>query len=312
MKKMKKMKTIAILFLLSFTAWGQKYDGICQTTTKLGLTTSNLEFCIYKNGTFINQRYKNINEITNMSPEELITSQLSATNNEWLSINYGKATNWTKEQIEKLNNPQNKIELHCKLSFEVESIKFSLIKMNLYSNTSTTPISMALLLKKVGEKWIITENNLLANLGFVIMFTSTNDLYYIFNEKLSSSNSKINNLIKKVWKDNNVLNLNEVINEMGSLLMNFEYKEQPYTYSIKVLKDENIIIQSKDKIPYSHQSFCYYFDNENTSFTDQSTLKVLDYLKKENPDSKIFPLILLTYNNMENEKIFLFKPVVHL
>jgi hypothetical protein len=300
------MRLIVLFLLIPFVVFGQKYDGICHTVNKLGMTITKFEFYAYKNETFINEKYGNIREVTNSTPEELLKSQLSVTNNDWLSLNYGKTMNWSKEQFEKLNNPANKIELLCKLNIKVDDIDFSIFKMNLYNKQQ--PISIYLLMRRqINNKWIISENNIFSNLGFIIMFTSLDDLYYAFNNKPNSSNQKINALIRKSWQNSSIIDLNMFINEMGGLLMNSEYEKYPYFKSIKIEKDEKTIIKTQSNIPYSNQSFCYYFENENSTFDDNLTSRVSNYVKNKNIDSRIFPLALLSFDDIDNQRILFFK-----
>ena len=202
-----------ILFMMSLNLFSQKFDGVCLTTSKMGLEIENIAFSIYKDNTFINEKYTDLKQVNNSTPEELLKSQFSVKDNKWLSINYNKTMDWTQKQFDDLKDPNSRIELLCKLSMKINNIEYSILKINTYDSSSTVSFG-SILMQKNGNKWFITENKFFSNIEFVILFMSVDDLYYIFNNKPLSSNSYIKDLIKNIWV-NKKIQLNMAINELG-------------------------------------------------------------------------------------------------
>lgn len=301
-----KTKFLCLAVLFPVMCWGQKYDGICQNVTELGLKINELIFTTYKNNTFINEKYKSINEVTNSTPEELLKSQFSVTDNNWLSLNYEKKMNWTPAQFNKLNASDNKIELLCKLQITLDTLNFAIVKVNLYEKNGKA-ISMSLLMQKnKNNKWIISENKMFSNVNFIFMFLSIDDLYYIFNNKLLSDNEKVNEITKTNWI-NGIFDLSKTINELGSLLVNMDYKKQPAYYSIKIDNNLDFKIRTNSIISFTNQQFCYFFTNENSSFSDKIVSEVINEIKKQYIDVEIFPLVFVSYKDIIGQDIILFK-----
>lgn len=302
---MKKILLITLILGFNFLM-SQKVDGICQSTSKFGLDIEKMSFNVYKNNTFINDKYRTVDEITNLTPEELLRSQFSTTNNKWLSINYNKPMSWSQQQFDKLNNPKNKMELLCKLYIKSKDFEFSIVKINFYDEKNNVVSGSILMQKNKNNKWFITNNEIFSNIEFVIMFTSLDDLYYIFNNSPKSSNTGINNLINKVWA-NNYLNFNKAINNLGGLLIKSEYKSFPYEKSIVIQRDVEINILTKDNIPFIKQDFCYFFENEVSEYHNDDLTLVLNKVKPQFVDSKIVPLYFLRYINLNGDNCYYLK-----
>ena len=149
------MKNKIILFALIFitqTALSQKNNGICSDYQYFGEIVNEMQIHFYGDYTKRIERYDNISQIKNLTPNDLITSQFSATNNEWVSINYNKKMAWTKSQFDRLKNKENKIVCVADFEFKVNDSIFNISRIDLYDESKRkTPICLTM--KKENNKW---------------------------------------------------------------------------------------------------------------------------------------------------------------
>lgn len=94
---MKIIITLLSIFLIQ-NIYSQKTDGICFNDDYYGIPVENIEYIRYSK-TIIKDRYKSFKEVKNSTTEELIKSMYSATNNDWVSFNYGQDMNWQKNNL---------------------------------------------------------------------------------------------------------------------------------------------------------------------------------------------------------------------
>ena len=107
---------------------------------------------------YINEKYTDLKQVNNSTPEELLKSQFSVKDNKWLSINYNKTMDWTQKQFDDLKDPNSRIELLCKLSMKINNIEYSILKINTYDSSSTVSFGSILMQK---TKKVIDNPNIL-------------------------------------------------------------------------------------------------------------------------------------------------------
>lgn len=291
------------MIIIPMTVFSQKYDGICNEVSKLGIQIDNLSFTIYPDNFFIKDRYENITQAKNETPEDLVKSQFSVKDNDWLSYNYNRKMVWSDDKFKKIIDPSNYVELLCKLGFKIMNDEYVILKINLRTN-SANPLSICITMKKGINKWHIAENKMLMDLEFIFMFLSTHDLYYIFNNKVNSESPKVNEIIKSLYIDNN-LRFNDMIQKTGKILLNSEYQEKPSFRDIKLTKAIENKVLTNDKLLYSKQKYCNYFENNISEFSDRKLELVISFLRQEK--GNVFPLNSINYIDYLENDIFILK-----
>ncbi len=232
------IKLLYLFIIFCNTLFSQSYDGICQPIQKVGFKVQQISYTSYSENYIIKEKYKHINEVKNTSPEELIKSQISATNNKWLSKNYGKEMTWTEGQFERLHEKGNALHLIGKLIITYNDEKFAVLKFNM--NSSNKKIPASLVMKKRENNWFFCEDSLISNLSLIFMSLSGDDLYSIFNRKKSKS-IVINELINNTWKEDS-FNYSNFLKAYAKLLFEGSYKNNPKDYTIDLKKNKIINI----------------------------------------------------------------------
>lgn len=300
-----KMKKIIVIFLLFFikNSYSQKTDGICDNSNYFGVSISQIEYIRFSK-TIIKDRYSSFKEVLNNTQEELLKSMLSAKDNKWVSFNYGQEMYWTNEQFERLRGPNKYIDLLCKINITVNNESYSIVKLNLFEGDKK-PQYLSLVLKKLKNRWIISSDDTLSNLNFLIMFTSMDDIDSVFNNS-STNNDKLNNIIRSSW-NKNLLDLSKIISELGKMMLNQEYLSEP------IINTKNISINKIKVIPviYNYpllgQKLCRYFPNEISKYEELDLNLILTFIKsKQIENSIVKPLQKLTYLR-NNELISILK-----
>lgn len=278
---MKQLIMIFCMLVFNISIYSQKIDGICNNVNNIGYAIQSIEFSTYQNYK-IDTKYSSINDVKNESVEELIKSQYSAKNNDWLSLNYGKKMNWSQEQFEKLNQKGNSLELLCKLYIRYNDITYCILKINMLGNDTPKPIS--LIMEKVKNKWQFSDNALLQDINFIFTFFSVNDLSKIFENNKQKSEEKLYNGINNSWIQNS-FNYNNFINSFLQILFSGDYNQLSYEVSNK--KNNIKINNVKGIIPLSKQSYCYFFANENSNYSDINLNLLISIIKNSKKEDEI-------------------------
>lgn len=194
-----------VIFLITlplFSFSQQEYSNI------LFVFSENQEIDIYKydNDFIIKADYNNQSEAVNLYPEQLVQSVFSATTQEWVNYNTlgGEEKASKKDQsyfngIKNMNKEKNYIELIHKLSFEIEGLPTVIIKFFLHEENNK-PVSGAMVMQKVGKRWLTTSNINLSTFSIMVMRLKTEVLQGVFLG--NSDNSEIAKLHQKVTTKN--------------------------------------------------------------------------------------------------------------
>jgi hypothetical protein len=214
-------KTIFFLFLIPFFCFSQKKE------VKIILNSKQLKNCSYeryKPSVQIKMIYKDTTEAKNKTPEELMTSTISARNQEWVNYNYlgGKerAAPFSKDEFdEKIRQKENNyFELLAKLEFSVDSIKYSVIKFRYFQAKIKNPIMGSILMVYSKHRWFQTFNAQINNLSMMMLVFKEDILERIISG--IGNNQMENDLIKLVYS--NGLNIDLLFQQ------NFNQEQKDY------------------------------------------------------------------------------------
>lgn len=285
MKKL--LNIISIIIIINSKAYCQSYDGICHAIQKVGYPIQNFRYTAYSDNYVIRDKYKSIDEIKNNTPEELLKSQISVTNNKWLSKNYGVEKKWSEKQFQNLHEKGNFLVLIGKLEIKYNDEVYSVVKFNMSSKERIIPAS--LVMRKEGDTWLFDEDSLISNLSFIFMSLSGDDLYYIFNN-IKSKSKVIDDLIDNSW-ENNKFNYSFFLESYASLLFDSSYKNNPKNYSIK-FKDNQLtkLKNVNGVVPFRNQEYCSFFKNESSQFNNTIVKDLVNKIISTTDAIELLPL----------------------
>lgn len=290
---MKNKIIIYVIVLITQSTLSQKINGICSDYQYFGEMISEIQIHFYGDYLKKIKRYEKFSQVKNTTPNDLITSQFSATNNKWISFNYNKNINWTKLQFDKLKNKENKIICVADFEFKVKDSIFNISRIDLFDE-SKRKIPICLLMKKENNKWFFVERNYVKNLSYIIMSLDIKLIEDLFINK-KSENLIIQNLINEVYIDG-LLNLSFLIKKLGGLLLNSKLASYDDRF---ITKEANMILPTNFNLPIFNQSFCKYFKSNNTDLIDSDLIELIG--KNKN----LTPILKYTYqDNRGYNKIF--------
>ncbi len=210
---MKKYKLIFFL-LANFYCFGQ--DDMKGRILLNGNSTSIANYYIY-NPTFKAKIiFNSINQVKNDYPEELMSSIISASSQEWEDMNtLGGALESDKKteseflKVTKLDKNLTYFELLAKLEFVANGSEMAVIKFNLHQEKQEKPIVGCLVLQKENGKWKKTSKPSTTNISTVLLVFKGDVLGRIIKNK---GINEIENKIIKLVYDNDGVNFDLFLN----------------------------------------------------------------------------------------------------
>lgn len=194
-------KILLIILSISFSCFGQGKEMKITINSK----QLNCKYELYKPATQIRMIYKDSSEAKNKTPEELMTSIISAKNQEWINYNtFGgkdKAAIFSEDEFnEKAKQKEkNYLELISKLDFKLDSINYAIVKFKYFQNNPNKPIMGVTLMIYANERWLQTFNAEINNLSMMMLVFKEDILGRIL---LGVGNNQMeNDLIKLIYKD---------------------------------------------------------------------------------------------------------------
>ena len=170
---MKKIKFICLIaFLVSVIGNAQEEDANIIFSYP---EESEISFFQYPERTFAKAIYKSQAEATNVYPEQLLESIISATNQEWVNYNTlggaEKASQKKQSHFDKImtmDKDKNYFELAHKLTFDVGGVPTAIIKFFTYFE-GTDVLSGAAVMQFVDGRWQKTSHPSLSTLSIIVM-----------------------------------------------------------------------------------------------------------------------------------------------
>jgi hypothetical protein len=315
-----------VLGMFSTNIYSQNIDGICSEVSVFGnsLDKNEIEYLKYQPFLRLKNRYSSFDQVRNSTPEELMISQMSVLDNDWLSYNFSEKIRWTAQQFERIktqNKENNYIELVRKVSYTFKNVKYSIMRVSIFDEKRKNPVTVSLMAKFKENRWVLVQNKSGSPLEFFLMNLGLDYLDALFeNEK--TSNIKFNEFIKSSWIGNK-FELAKAYSKLGNSMLDNDtslraiYERNNPTVINKDSQKYNSNFSFEKKkiktdylIPLSNQRYCNYFINELSEFKEKGINKLIEYLKITNASSegekpKITPIHKFEYSKKETKLIFI-------
>lgn len=212
------MKRINVIFFstlicLSISSYGQKQQFNCAENLLVNQSVDKLAVLRYPEDTRV-EKIASLAEAEFGTPEQLMSSVLSATSLEWLNANKEEDVTSSKQDFNYIKNIASSeyyFELKYKINFITNGVEYAVIKYLLYDDENE-PISFAESFKKKNGRWFTTIESGITTLTFFLGMIDTDYLESIFLNE-NSNNSALNSIMFENTS-NNQLNLNGVLKSL--------------------------------------------------------------------------------------------------
>lgn len=206
------IKAILLIILISTSALGQ--NTVAEKGSRVLLSTSqdlsNVSFYVYTPPFSAKAIYKDTAEATNKFPEQLMSSVISATSQQWIYYNTlnGKEKAEKKEQkyfdyIKYMDKDKNYFELRSKLSFSLNSSYFTIIKFYFHIQELPKTQTGAYVMQQVNGRWYLTSNSNTSDIALMVMRFQEEKLLYLLKAK-PIGDKLMDDLIKLVAKNESI------------------------------------------------------------------------------------------------------------
>jgi len=212
-----KSKIIYLSLIINCALWGQEQQMNCATTLLINQNVNNFKVFKYPKN-YKSLKLNGFDEVTNTTPENLLSSVISASNLDWYNFNNeGKKekTNQDFEAIKKTDSKDYFLELLYKVHFQANGSEYAIVKYYLHDKNKEL-LGYADAMKKMDNKWVIISETEVSQLMFFMIMIDTKYIDAIFNNK-ESDNITLNKIII-ANRVNNSINLNNVLNELEEKL----------------------------------------------------------------------------------------------
>lgn len=177
--------------------------------TRIILSTENItqtKFYVYEPSFKAKAIYKDLVQVKNNYPEELMSSILSANTQEWVNYNNlrGEKEADVKpssyfEKVKKYDINKTFFELQAKLSFKANGNEMAIIKFYFYQQDKENPVAGALIMQKKEGIWKTTSRPYLTPIAMALMVFKPQVLKRLLsNDPLNSIEER---LLRKVYSD---------------------------------------------------------------------------------------------------------------
>jgi|GEM_PF-3493161 len=327
MKLLKLKFLFFVIYGIISTVKAQNIDGVCNNVFVFGNFVKNNEVTYIKYTPFLQlkERYTSFKQVKNSTPEELLVSQMSVQNNDWLFYNFNIDLKWREEQFFRIKTQdinKNYLEITRKVSYTYEDTKYSIMRVNIYDDRKDKPIVISIKTQYKDGRWVLIQDKEKSSIDFLLMNLNLKNLDAIF-ENRASGNLVFDKIIKSSW-NNNYLKMSNIYLELGNLMLNndksakniFQKDKIEITKTINYQKYTTNYSSSNNKIktdfiiPLKSQNYCYYFLNELSKFKDSNTKTIIEYLELKNisadgKKSKIIPVHKFQYLDKNKNLVFI-------
>lgn len=167
---------------------------------------TNSKFYIYSPPFKAKAIYKNQSEAENLFPEQLMSSILSASNQEWVDYNTlggtkksDKKNNNHFEEVKKIDINKTFFELYSKLEFNSNAAKMAIVKFY-YVTDSKKPVAGAIVMQKENGIWKSTSTSYTTNIAMALMVFKPDIIGRML--KGESINKMEKKILKAVYDEN--------------------------------------------------------------------------------------------------------------
>lgn len=185
--------------------------GYAQTRVLVSGGNAELEqYEIFSTPIRISPKYSNLEEVQNKKIEDLMSSILCASNQEWVNFNtLGGAKNATLkkasdfESILKRDNTKTYMELLSKMNFDLNGEELCVVRFRYFLEQAPNGVVGAYQLQNVEGRWYQTSRTDLSKIALLNMFMKPTVLEQLIKGK-PTDNRDFNKLLAKVNNSNGV------------------------------------------------------------------------------------------------------------
>lgn len=214
------MKQITLILLITtfyLSSYGQEQQMDCANTIRINQITKDFKVFKYPEN-FKIEKLNSFNEVKNNSPEQLMSSIISATNLDWYNFNREEKKQNSSQDfvyIKQVSPEVYYLELLYKVTFKANGSQYAIIKYNLFDNEKPV-IGYAEAMKKRDERWVTTSEAEISQFLFFMIMIDTKYIDNIFNNT-RSDNSDLNQILN-LNQFNGIVNINDVFNDLQKKL----------------------------------------------------------------------------------------------
>lgn len=215
------MKYIITFLIIIYcdNIFSQEQQTDCATTILINQNARN--FMVYKYPIETKAlKLNDFSEVSNNTPEELMSSVLSASNLNWYNFNREEKKEKTSQDfnyIEKADSENYYFELLYKVKFNANGKEYTVIKYYLHTK-GKAPLGFAEAMKKNNNRWVTTSEAEISQLLFFMIMIDVKYIDAIFNN-IKSDNDDLNKIITSNTVNSSV-NINGVLNDLEEGLAN--------------------------------------------------------------------------------------------
>ncbi|UZO79836.1 hypothetical protein NBT05_12840 [Aquimarina sp. ERC-38] len=164
-----------LIFLIFFNSLFCQKDEIGNRIILNSGNIKNSKYHVYKPPFKAKAIYKNKNEALNLYPEQLMSSILSASNQEWVDYNTLGGSNESDKKgqehfnkVKTINIDQKYFELQSKLEFIANNFQMAIVKFY-YHQPNKKPIAGSIVMQKQEDIWKTTSTPYTTKIAMALM-----------------------------------------------------------------------------------------------------------------------------------------------
>lgn len=184
------------LCFIAFPAWSQ---GVTDRGARVLLSTStglqDVSFYVYAPPFHAKAIYADTLQAVNQFPEQLMSSAISTTSQEWINYNTlnGKTRGTRKQQgyfdyIRTMNRDSNFFELRAKLNFSLAGAEFTIMKFFFHSQELARPQAGAYVMQRDNGRWYLTSTTNTSEIALMVMRFEEERLLEILRARATGNN----------------------------------------------------------------------------------------------------------------------------
>ncbi len=169
--------------------------------------------------------YTDLSQVTNEYPEQLLSSTLSASAQEWANFNILQTSGLQEkmdqkhfESVKSMDREKTYMELICKFQFQYEGSDMAIIKF-LFHIEEKDSVCGAYVMQKINGRWYKTATPFTNDLSVMIIRMKADKLEQILTEK-PDKDSYIVDLLNKIKEPNGSISILKLVNEFKSWYTN--------------------------------------------------------------------------------------------
>lgn len=209
-------KRVSILVLFFYCCFGELYAQDASPKLVEGnrviLNSGNISdvsYYVYSPPYKAMAVYTDIKQVTNNYPEELMSSILSARNQDWVNLNTlggeekaEKLTNEEFREAENINKNITYFELLSKFEFTSNNSQMAMIKFYFYKDGLKKPVAGVTIMQQEDGKWKRTSAPYLTNMSMVLLVFKADVLERVLRNQPANEIEK--KVISEVYNGGNV------------------------------------------------------------------------------------------------------------